>query len=75
MEDEIDKTKAHLARMGKIAAWSGWALALLSLFLGNYLLNKVHRKLVDVQQENKELKLRLEKTEAGRSTKAALPPQ
>ncbi|MBL0059763.1 MAG: hypothetical protein IPP35_11835 [Elusimicrobia bacterium] len=62
MDEETEKTKAHLARMGKIAAWSGWALALLSLFLGNYLLNKVHLKLMELQKENKELKLRLENT-------------
>ncbi|MBK8871495.1 MAG: hypothetical protein IPN19_10735 [Elusimicrobia bacterium] len=48
----------------KIFAFSGWALAIASLFLGSYSLNKMHLEIVAMQQENKELKLSLERARA-----------
>lgn len=63
--------KAHIELIKKIAAWSGWALAFLSLFLGGYVLNKFHLQLIDLQQENKRLKTKMENVQVGHTE---LPP-
>ena len=63
--------KAHIDLIKKIAVWSGWALAFLSLFLGGYVLNKFHFQLIELQQENKKLKTKIETLQVGRTE---LPP-
>lgn len=61
MPQDKEKLENHKTLILKIFAFSGWALAIASLFLGSYSLNKMHLEIVAMQQENKELKLSLER--------------
>lgn len=64
MPQDKEKLENHKTLILKIFAFSGWALAIASLFLGSYSLNKMHLEIVAMQQENKELKLSLERARA-----------
>jgi hypothetical protein len=61
MNESREKAKEHGIQLLKILAFSGWALAIGSLFLGSYFLNKFHLEIIEMQRETKELKLSLEK--------------
>ncbi len=61
MDDQEEKRRAHVIQLLKIMAFSGWVLALASLFMGSYFLNKFHLEIIEMQRENKELKLSLER--------------
>ena len=64
MPQDKEKLENHKTLILKIFAFSGWALAIASLFLGSYSLNKMHLEIVAMQQENKVLKLSLERARA-----------
>ncbi len=64
MPQDKEKLENHKTLILKIFAFSGWALAIASLFLGSYSLNKMHLEIVAMQQENKELKLSFERARA-----------
>lgn len=57
--NKANDARTHVAMMGRVTAWGGWVLALGSLFLGHYLLNKLHMEIVEMQRENKELQVNL----------------
>ena len=57
--NKANEARAHVARMGRMTAWGGWILALGSLVLGQYLLNKMHQEIIGMQQENKNLQISL----------------
>ena len=61
MTEEEEKSRAHVVQLLKILAFSGWTLAIASLFMGSYFLNKLHLEIIEMQRENKELKLSLER--------------
>jgi hypothetical protein len=54
-----NEARAHVAMLGRMTAWGGWILALGSLILGQYLLNKMHQEIIGMQQENKNLQVSL----------------
>ena len=60
MTQDIEKIRAHRIQILKIVAFSGWVLALFSLFIASYILNKYHLEIIEMQRENKELKMSLE---------------
>lgn len=64
MNQDKERSENHKTLILKIVAVSGWTLAVASLFLGSYFLNKMHLEIVAMQQENKELKLSLERARA-----------
>jgi hypothetical protein len=75
MTDEAqEKRERHITQILKIMAYAGWALALFSIFLGSFLLNKFHLEIVEMQRENKELKISLEKARTNSKLHKALPP-
>lgn len=57
--NKANEARAHVARMERMTAWGGWILALGSLVLGQYLLNKMHQEIIGMQQENKNLQVSL----------------
>lgn len=57
--NKANEARAHVAMMGRMTAWGGWILALGSLVLGQYLLNKMHQEIIGMQQENKNLQISL----------------
>lgn len=61
MDEQEEKRRAHVIQLLKIMAFSGWVLAISSLFMGSYFLNKFHLEIIEMQRENKELKLSLER--------------
>ncbi len=61
MTEDEEKSRAHVVQLLKILAFSGWTLAIASLFMGSYFLNKFHLEIIEMQRENKELKLSLER--------------
>ncbi|MBL8024139.1 MAG: hypothetical protein JNK54_07660 [Elusimicrobia bacterium] len=61
MDEAQEKRERHITQILKITAYAGWALALVSIFLGSYLLNRYHLEIIAMQQENKELKISLER--------------
>ena len=61
MTENEEKSRTHVVQLLKILAFSGWTLAIASLFMGSYFLNKFHLEIVEMQRENKELKLDLER--------------
>lgn len=79
MTENEEKSRAHIVQLLKILAFSGWALALASLFMGSYFLNKFHLEIIEMQRENKELKLSLERArlnhELNEKTKTHLAPK
>ena len=60
MTEEEEKRRAHVIHLLKIFAVSGWVLAISSLFMGSYFLNKFHLEIIEMQRVNKELRLSLE---------------
>jgi hypothetical protein len=64
MNQDKERSENHKTLILKIVAVSGWTLAVASLLLGSYFLNKMHLEIVAMQQENKELKLSLERARA-----------
>jgi hypothetical protein len=70
MSEETNKTKDHGIQLLKIFAFSGWALAISSLFIGSYFLNKLHLEILEMQRENKQLKLSLENAQTHHRLKA-----
>lgn len=61
MTEDQEKARAHIVQLLKILAFSGWTLAIASLFMGSYFLNKFHLEIIEMQRENKELKISLER--------------
>jgi hypothetical protein len=61
MTEEEEKRRVHVIQLLKIMAFSGWVLAISSLLMGSYFLNKFHLEIITMQQENKELKISLER--------------
>jgi hypothetical protein len=64
MNQDKEQLENHKTLFLKIVAVSGWTLAIASLVLGSYFLNKMHLEIVAMQQENKVLKLSLERARA-----------
>lgn len=64
MNQDKEQLENHKTLLLKIVAVSGWTLAIASLVLGSYFLNKMHLEIVAMQQENKVLKLSLERARA-----------
>jgi hypothetical protein len=79
MDEQEEKRRAHVIQLLKIMAFSGWVLAISSLFMGSYFLNKFHLEIVEMQRENKELKLSLERARTNHEliekTKTHLAPK
>ena len=65
-----EERRAHLLNLLKIFAVSGWVLAISSLLMGSYFLNKFHLEIVEMQRVNKELRLSLEKARINQRLKA-----
>lgn len=61
MTEDEEKRRIHIIQLLKIMAFSGWVLAIASLFMGSYFLNKFHLEIIEMQQENKALKISLER--------------
>ncbi|MBK8575041.1 MAG: hypothetical protein IPN90_04940 [Elusimicrobia bacterium] len=68
MTEEEEKRKAHIIQLLKIMAFSGWVLAISSLLMGSYFLNKFHLEIIEMQQENKALKMSLERAQTSHRT-------
>ena len=55
-EEERAERRAAYRRLGKFFLWAGWGVAFLAMWLGSRIIDGLHGRIVELEQENVSLR-------------------